>query len=142
MAQYKEMLGAVELTDIQLGNAVYHDYFYIPVFTCIEDDDDYQTHEFRLELELNDGSFDPKGYASKVIKGETLWQTIKNDLQNDFAYTDWFKITSIKPFDSIDNKNGQPLDRFLVYVFLFKKFDATKVNPLGLQCRWSELANS
>ena len=81
MTQYNEMLGAVEITDIQLGNAVFHDYFYVPVSTCIEDDEDYQSQEFRLEVELSNGNFDPKGYASKVVKGETLWQTIKNDLQ-------------------------------------------------------------
>jgi hypothetical protein len=142
MAQYDEMLGAVELKDIQLGNAVFNDYFYIPVLTCSEDDDDYESHDFRLEIEQNDGSFDSKGYASKVIKGETLWQTIKSDLQKDFGYSDWFKITAIKPFDSIDNKDGQPLDRFLVHVFLSDKFDTATVNPLGQQCRWSEIESS
>lgn len=133
------MLGAVELKDIQLGNAVFHDYFYIPVFTYSEDDDDYQPHEYRLEIQLEDGRFDSKGYASKVTRGKTLWQVIKSDLQNDFGYTDWFKMTLIKPFDSIDDKDGQPLDRFLVNVYIYEKFDATKLKPLGLRCRWSEL---
>jgi len=142
MAQYNEMLGAVELRDIQLGNAVYCDYFYVPVFSNIEDDEDYESHNFKLEIRTSDGHFDSKGYASKVVEGETLWQTIKNDLQKDFGYADWFKITSIEPLDSIDNKDSQPLDRFLVHVFLFKKFNATNAVPLGLQCRWSELENS
>ena len=142
MAQYNEMLGAVQLKDIQLGNAVYSDYFYIPIFTCSEDDEDYEPHKFILEVELSDSHFNSKGYASKVVRGETLWQAIKNDLHNDFEYTEWFKITSVKPFDSIDNKDGQPLDRFLVNVFLTNKFDTTNIKPLGLQCRWSELENS
>lgn len=139
MADYPEMLGAVELKDIQLGNAVHHEYFYIPVLSCIEYDADYQSQDFRLEIELNSGQYDSKGYASKVIKGETLWQTISKDLQKDFGYTGDFKITSIKPFDSADNKDGEPLDRFLVYVLLFEKFDASKIKPLGLNCRWSEV---
>ena len=101
MAQYNEMLGAVQLKDIQLGNAVYSDYFYIPIFTCSEDDEDYEPHKFILEVELSDSHFNSKGYASKVVRGETLWQAIKNDLHNDFEYTEWFKITSVKPFDSI-----------------------------------------
>lgn len=142
MAEYSEMLGAVELKDIQLGNAVYHDYFYIPVFSSTEYDEDYQSQDFRLEIQFKNGNYDPKGYASKVVKGETLWQTIKSDLQKDFRYTGDFKITSIKPFDSADNKDGEPLDRFLVYVFLFEKFDASIIKPLGLNCRWLELENS
>jgi len=139
MAEYSEMLGAVEIKDIQLGNTVNHDYFYIPVFSSIEEDEDCQSQDYRLEIQLKNGNYDPKGYASKVTKGETLRQTIKDDLRKDFGYTGDFKITAIKPFDSVDNKDGDPLDRFLVYVFLFERFDASKIKPLGLNCRWFEL---
>ena len=91
-----------------------------------------------LEVELKDGSFDPKGYASKVPKGETLWQTIKSDLCNDFGYKNWFKITKIEPFFSVEDKEGLPRDRFLVYVFISDRFDTSEIRPLGLQCRWSK----
>jgi hypothetical protein len=146
MANYPEMLGAVQLTDIQLGNTVFHDYFYVPVFTTSEYSEEIDDAEsFRLEIEVSPGEYDQKGYTSKVPKGQTLWQSIKNDLQKDFNYpvndvrSGNFRITSIHALDSMDNKEGQPLDRFLVYIYLYEKFDTSEVEPLGLKCRWTAI---
>jgi|GEM_PF-6341285 len=142
------MLHTKELDQLQLGNAlVKHDYFYIPVFTCINygNTTDHQTST--LQYEISEDKVAADGYASKVPAGKTLWQAIKEDLAKDFGYAtddwhnNWFAIESIKSYDSTYNKKDQLMDRMLVEIEVAKRFDTGKLKPAGMHCHWSEFAS-
>src|SRR5687767_6498045 len=104
----QKLLTPEELVQVEQGQALSKDYFYIPVIYYSErsPNDEQIWHSLRF------GTGEPPAalmaYASKVPAGQTFWQAVRNDLERDFKYPHGksFMIESAKALDTAPNRYG------------------------------------
>ena len=135
-----QLLSDEEAKKIELGEVLEKDYFYIPVIYYEDYDPDHFTYWHSLRFSLKEPPESILAYASNVPAGKTLWQAVRDDLENDFNYPHEksFVIEQAKPFDVAKTKDGKVLTRVLVWVSVYEKFDASDIRPLGTSPFWFE----
>lgn len=135
------LLTPEELQKVEWGEALDRDYFYIPVITYSEPSILRDTMWYSLRFNILKRDPEPDSlllYASKVPAGQTLWQTVRSDLEKDFKYphNERFTIESAKPWDKAKNKQGQELSRVIVDVQVDKMFSTRNLFPLDMDLVW------
>ncbi len=133
-----KFLSEEEARKIEFGEALAKVYFYLPVIYYSERSPNYEELWYSLRFNQEDAPSSILVYASKVPAGQTLWQAVRHDLENDFNYPHEksFVIEEAKPFDTAHTKDGIELTRLLVWVGVHKKFDTAKLNPVGTHPFW------
>lgn len=135
MTERQDLLLQDHVGVIKNGEALTKDYFYVP-HIYYEDDEYLEPHSLLFE---QNGSWLDDLYASKVKAGETLWQAVRRDMDQDFHYpTDMpIMIDSVHLRDTAVNRQGIRLGRVDVCVVV-SRFDVKNIHPIGLNMKWEE----
>jgi len=132
-------LTSEELSQLRQGTTLDKDFFYIPAFYFVEDDD--ETIEWQwYSLRFNDSPTPQSlaAYTSKVAAGQSIKDAIIRDLAHDFQYPldRTFVVESIRLNDAVQTQDDKILTRLLIAIGLDEKIDVSNVHPLGMQLHW------
>lgn len=132
------LLNDTEIKQIELGETLEKDYFYIPIIYYSETNPDYEEHYYSLRFNDQDPPASLLAYASKVPVKKTLWQAVRYDLENDFHYPHEksFMIEQIALHDTARTQNGNELTRILVWVSVYEKFALPKIRQINASPFW------
>ncbi len=103
--------------------------FYIPIMYTVKED-----RLMKLYYKTPNGDI-PDYYASRVLSGSTLNESIKSDLSNDFGYYGSFETRSYY-FDTTPDKFGNPIDRYKVLIIMKDDLNTHQSRPLSMEIYW------
>lgn len=102
--------------------------FYIPIIVNSSGD--------RIIGSVVNGMSQMLSYASRVLKGQTLQDAIKGDLQKDFQYRGNFTVISSHFHDTKSDNQGVECDRYIVNVALLNDYNPKGRRLFGKDLEW------